>query len=87
MIFIKTSPQADPFLDDVFGVKFTGKTTNSDLTVNLTESPISKEGAIQSSGKNVVATINSDTAQSFGYVKDKNNTYSSVVYNRYKKAR
>ena len=83
LIFIKTSPQADPFLDDVFGVKFTGKTTNSDLTVNLVKSPISAGGTINSSGKGVVSTITSDTAQSFGYVVDKRDTFDSLVSNQY----
>lgn len=83
LIFIKTSPQADPFLDDVFGVKFTGKTTDSGLPVNLVESPISAGGTINSSGKGVVSTITSDTAQSFGYVVDKRDTFDSIVSNQY----
>jgi hypothetical protein len=87
LIFIKTNPQADPFLDDVFGVKFTGKTTNSDLIVYLTESPISSEGTLKCNGKNVVATINSDTAESFGYVVDKHNTYDSIIFNQYKRGK
>ncbi|MFA4827887.1 MAG: hypothetical protein WC855_02360 [Thermodesulfovibrionales bacterium] len=87
LIFIKTSPQADPFLDDIFGVKFTGKTTSSDLVVNLTESPVSAVGTLQSSGKNVVATINSNTAESYGYVVDKHNTYPSIVYNQYNRGK
>ncbi len=87
LIFIKTNPQSDPFLDDVFGVEFTGKTTSSDLTVYLTESPISSEGTLQCNGKNVVATINSGTAESFGYVVDKHDTYTSIVFNQYKRGR
>lgn len=87
LIFIKTSPQADPFLDDVFGVKFTGQTTSSDLVVNLTESPVSAVGTLQSSGKNVVAAINSNTAESYGYVVDKHNTYPSIVYNQYNRGK
>ncbi|KAF0143498.1 MAG: hypothetical protein FD156_2564 [Nitrospirae bacterium] len=83
LIFIKTSPQADPFLDDVFGVKFTGKTTSSDLPVNLVESPISASRTINSSGKGVISTITSNTAQSFGYVIDKRNTFDSIVSNQY----
>lgn len=87
LVFVKTNPQADPFFDDLFGVKFTGKTTSSDLTVTLLESPISQKGTIQSRGKNAVATINSNTSQIFGYVIDKNNTYPSIVFNQYGRGR
>lgn len=83
LIFIKTQPQADPFLDDVFGVKFTGRTTNSDLAINLIESPISSVSTINSLGKGVVSTITSDTAQSLGYVMDKRSAFDSIIANQY----
>ncbi len=87
LIFVKTSPQADPFHDDVFGVKFTGKTTDANLTVNIAESPISNEGTLDNTGKNVVATITAATAQSFATVTDKQNTYPVIVFNQYGRGR
>jgi Tol biopolymer transport system component len=87
LVYMKTRHDADPFLDDVFGVKFTGKTTDSGLSVHLIESPISSEGTIQVSGKNVVASVTSDTAQAFGTVTDKNDAYPAVVSNQYGRGR
>ncbi len=87
LIFIKTKPNADPFLDDVFGVTFSGKTTNENLSVDLLSSPISSEGTLQTSGKSVVSTITSTTTQIFGSVLDKKNLYPSVIFNRYEQGK
>lgn len=83
LIFIKTRPGADPVLDEVLGVKFTGKTTGDNLTVNLAESPLSPAATIQSSGKSVVGAVTADTASVFGYVSDKKSQNPAVVFNGY----
>ncbi len=83
LIFIKTRPNADPFLDDVFGVKFSGKTTSDNLIVDLLSNPISSEGALQTTGKSVISTITSERAQVFGSAVDKHNTYPSIIFNQY----
>jgi len=87
LIYIKTKPFADPFMDDVFGVKFTGNTTSADLVVNLFKSPISGEDTLQSRGKNVVANLASDTADIYGNVVDKRNTFPSIVFNEYERGK
>ena len=83
LIQIKTVPSIDPALDEVFGVKFSGKTTSADLPVTVIESPLSPAGSIQSHGKSVVGSIITDSASELGHVIDKNSQYPSVVLNAY----
>lgn len=83
LIFIKTRPSADPVLDEVFGVKFTGKTTSDNLPVNFQESPLGPAVTMPSSGKSVVGTVVANTAQVFGQVDDKHNLYPALVFNEY----
>ncbi len=87
LIFIKTKPDADPFLDDVFGVKFSGRTTSDNLTVTLQASPISIETYLQTAGKSVVSTITSTTGLVFGSVPDKKDVYPAVIFNQYQQGR
>jgi hypothetical protein len=83
LIFIKTRQAADPFIDDVFGVKLTGKTTSPDLIVSLVSSPISNEGAFQMAGKAIVATTTTETAQTYGSVTDRQESIPVVIGNQY----
>jgi hypothetical protein len=83
LIFIKTRPDADPFLDDVFGVNFKGKTTSDNLTVNLQSGPISAEAALQTIGKSVVSAVTATSAQVLGTVADKQDTYPAIIFNQY----
>jgi hypothetical protein len=83
LIFIKTRPNADPALDDLFGVKFTGKTTTAGLPVLIPESQISGEYILQNSGKAIDTTLIAETAEALGYVTDKNKTYPVIVSNDY----
>lgn len=83
LVFIKTKPFADPELDDVFGVKFTGMTTDSGLDVGLMESPICREGTFRSRGKSVVANITSGKAQIFGHESDRHEDHPAVIYTEY----
>ena len=83
LIFIKTKPDADPFLDDVFGVNFKGKTTSDNLTVNLQSGPISAEATLQTIGKSVVSAVTATSAQVLGTVADKQDTYPAIIFNQY----
>lgn len=88
LICIKTRPDNDD--DDVnaiFGVRFTGKSTNRDLAVTLAESPLGPAGTFQTTGKTVVATITSSIAKVFGTVTDKRGQFPAVVYNEYGRGR
>ncbi len=87
LIFIKTKPNADPFLDDAFGLKFSGKTTSDNLTITLQESPVSIEGSLRATGKSIVSAITSTTAQMFGSVLDKKDVYPAVVFNQYERGK
>lgn len=86
LIFIKTQPTFDAILYETFGVKFTGKTTSDNLLINLLESPLGSEGALQSSGKPVVIgeiQANANTVRVFGQVADKHNLYPAITFNEY----
>ncbi len=87
LLFIKTRPDDDPSLSDVFGVKFFGETSYGDLAITLTDSPISNVSTIETRGKDIVSIITATTAQSFGYVTDKRNTYPAIVFNQYGRGR
>jgi hypothetical protein len=87
LIFIKTQPNADPFLDDTFGLKFSGRTTSDNLTITLLESPISTEGTLQTIGKSVISTLTSTTAQVYGSVVDKKEVYPAVIFNQYERGK
>ncbi len=87
LIFLKTRQDANPFLDDVFGVKLTGKTTRPDLAVNLESSFISNEGELKLLGKAIVATISAETAQAYGTVMDKQQMVPVIISNQYGKGR
>ena len=83
LVYIKTLPDAVPALEDVFGVKFNGMSTNKDMLVSLAASPISAGTTLQCTGKAVKTTITSVTAQSMGMVEDKKDAYPVVVSNQY----
>lgn len=83
LVYIKTLPNEIPSLQDVFGVKLNGMSTNKDLLVNLAESEISKASTLPSKDKAVKTTITSPTAQGLGYVTDKKETYPVIVSNQY----
>lgn len=87
LIFIKTKPDADPFLDDVFGVKFSGRTTSDNLSVALQSSPISAEAYLQTAGKSIVSAITSSTAQVLGAVHDKKDVHPAIVSNQYQQGK
>src|SRR5574341_267152 len=87
LIFIKTRPNADPFLDDVFGVKIAGKTTSDDLIVDLLSSPICADGTLQTTGKSVVSTVAAEDARVFGTAVDKHNTCPSIIFNQYERGK
>lgn len=84
LIFIKTKPSADADMNEIFGVKLTGKTTSDNLSVHLVESLIGGEDTLQGSGKPVViGEILANTVQVFGQVDDKHNIYPALVFNEY----
>ncbi|MEK7700028.1 MAG: hypothetical protein AAB332_06450, partial [Planctomycetota bacterium] len=85
LVFIKTHPDEDPRLDDVLGVKFKGKSKHKGLTIELIQSPVSSAGSLQTGhDEKVIKTeITSATAQAYGYIMDKHNTYPAIVFNQY----
>jgi len=87
LIFLKTRQDADPFLDDVFGVKLTGKTTSQDLTADLITSPVSNEGILHIVGKAIGASVTADTAAVYGAVTDKQEISPVIVFNQYGRGR
>ena len=87
LIFLKTRQDADPFLDNLFGAKLTGRTTTSDLTADLVSSPISNGGALQISGKAIIASLVSDTAQAYAYAPDKQETTPVIIFNQHGRGR
>jgi len=86
-VYIKTQSDDEHKISELFGVEFNGMSTNKDMEVNLTESEISSASILQSKGKAVKTTITSTTAQNWGYVNDKNETYPVIVYNQYGKGK
>ena len=83
LIFIKARHEVDPVLDELYGVKFTGRTTAENLTVSLLDSPLSTESALESSGKHVVAEVIDPNATVFATVLDKQTAYPSIVAREY----
>lgn len=83
LIFLKTLPFTDPGLGEAFGVKFTGKTTDSDITVTLFDIPLSNERSLFLSSKGVVASITDNSVQAFAPLEDKHGSHPAVVFNRY----
>lgn len=71
IVYIKTTPDDEHSVSDIFGVRFNGMSTNKDMTVNLLESVISGAATFKSEGKAVKTTITSETAKSIGNVTDK----------------
>ncbi len=87
LIFLKTRQDADPFLDDAFGVKLTGRTTRPDLAADLESSPIGNGGELQLSGKAIVAALSAETAETYGTVTDKQQVVPVIISNQYGKGR
>ncbi|KAF0220892.1 MAG: fibronectin I domain-containing [Geobacteraceae bacterium] len=87
LIFLKTRPNANPDLDEIFGVKFTGKSTDSDPEVELEKGETCDEERFRSSGKPVQANIVTASARACGYVSDRHDRYPAVVYNEYGKGK
>jgi hypothetical protein len=87
LIYIKTQPDDEHKISEIFGVQFNGMSTNKDMEVNITESEISSATTLKSKGKAVKTTITSTEAQSWGYVNDKKETYPLIVYNQYGKGK
>lgn len=84
LIYVKTQPSVDASMNEIFGIKLTGKTTSDNLLVKLLESPLVGQGSLQSSGKPVViGDVLADSAKVFGQVDDKHNIYPAIVYNSY----
>ncbi len=84
LIYIKTRPDNDD--DDrngILGVRFTGKSTNRDLTLTLPESPLGPADILQTAGRTAVATVTSATASIYGTVSDRKDQYPAIVYNKY----
>ena len=83
LIYLKTRPDAEPKLDNLFGVSFSGRTTNENITINLLDSPISNEGTLETAGKAVLTVIAGTTAQSYAALNDKHKSYPAIVFNEY----
>jgi hypothetical protein len=87
LIVIKPRHGEDDHLADVLGVRLLGQTTEKELTVNLLDSPISNEGALENVGRGVRAHLTSPAAQSFGSLLDKRELYPAIIFNQYEKGR
>ncbi|GAB7025284.1 OmpL47-type beta-barrel domain-containing protein [Geotalea toluenoxydans] len=83
ILFIKTRPDDDDHISDIFGVQFTGKSTSSDLVVTIPEGPLGTAGSLQATGKIARTTVTSATAQVLGTVTDKNQQLPALIYNEY----
>lgn len=83
LIYIKTRPDADPFLDEVFGLRFSGGTTGDNLTVTMQPSLISQGTELQMAGKSVVSIITSTAAQTYATVADNKDVHPAIVFNQY----
>ncbi len=83
VISIKTRPDEEPGLDDVFGVSFKGRTTHRKMSVDLLDSPISNEGTLRTTGKGLITKLTTTTAESYAVVNDKHRSYPAIVHNTY----
>jgi len=83
LLFIKARPESDDNLSDIFGVKFTGKSTSRDLVVDIPEGPLGTPGTLQTAGKTAVTTITSGTAKILGTVADKHGRMPAIIHNEY----
>ncbi|WP_054694036.1 hypothetical protein [Geotalea toluenoxydans] len=83
LLFIKTRPESDDNLSDIFGVKFTGKSTSRDLMVDIQEGLLGAPRTLETAGKTAVTTITSGTAKVLGTVADKHGRLPAIIHNEY----